>query len=101
MFTSYLEPTISCPDVLQEGVDTLTGLTGRLTAGLAQPGLHTSSLVGGKGALILAVLRPALALLKTILGMQMFCQSLRISIMQLLTSSVYLLSPQKVYCHYY
>ena len=51
-----------------EGVQTLTSLLDKLCDEHSQPALHTATLVGTKGCLILALLKPTLAILNTILG---------------------------------
>ena len=51
-----------------EGVQCLVSLLDKLCEEHSQPALHTATLVGTKGGLILALLKPTLAILNYLLG---------------------------------
>ena len=52
----------------REGVQCLVSLLDKLCEEHSQPALHTATLVGTKGGLILALLKPTLAILNNLLG---------------------------------
>ena len=53
---------------------TLTNLLGRISSEHEQPGLHMATFVGTRGANILAIIKPAISILKTLLSLLVKCR---------------------------